>query len=158
VILKVDNKDIQNADDFTWWLDQAGPSSSVQFTVARPDRAAAEPLSVKLSGMLDPAFTFSFRNRIATTKGFSLIHQGIETIALRRPVASQLGTTAGLLVVYVDPASPAFSAGLVPGDVIQSIDGTPASSFKPTTRATSFKFEIVRNKEKRVLTVAAKKQ
>ena len=38
VILKVDEKDIQNEADFTWWLDQAGPSSSVRFTVARPDR------------------------------------------------------------------------------------------------------------------------
>src|SRR3569832_192636 len=36
-ILKVDDKDIQTADEFTWWLEQAGPSSSVEFTVARPD-------------------------------------------------------------------------------------------------------------------------
>src|SRR5215216_709784 len=28
VILKVDDKDIQTADEFTWWLEQAGPSSS----------------------------------------------------------------------------------------------------------------------------------
>src|SRR5919106_1343283 len=46
VILKVDDKDIENEEDFTWWLDQAGPSSSVRFIVARPDRAAEEPLSV----------------------------------------------------------------------------------------------------------------
>lgn len=157
VILKVDNNEIQNEEDFTWWLDQAGPSSSVQFTVARPDRPVEEPLSVKLSGMLDPAFSFNFRTRLANTKGFTLLDQGIETIALRPAVATQLGTTAGLLVVYVEPSTPAFDAGLQPGDVIQLIDGKPASSFKPTTQATSFKFEIVRNKEKRVVTVATKK-
>ena len=61
MILKVDDNEIQNAEDFTWWLEQAGPSSSVEFTVARPDRPAEEPLNVKLSGMLDPAFSFNFR-------------------------------------------------------------------------------------------------
>jgi S1-C subfamily serine protease len=153
VILKVDDKEIENAADFTWWLDQAGPSSSVRFTVARPDRPSEEPLSVKLSGMLDPAFSFNFRNRLATRKGFSLIEQGIETVALKAPVASQLGTSAGLLVVYVEPATAAFEAGLQPGDVIQSIDGKPASLFKPTTQAATLTLEIVRKKEKLVVTV-----
>lgn len=159
VILKVDDKEILNAEDFTWWLDQAGPSSSVEFTVARPDRPSEEPLNVKLSGMLDPSFSFSFRNRLSAFKGFSLFDQGIETIALKPPVAIQLGTTPGLLVVYVEPLTAAFEAGIQPGDVIQSIDGKPVSSFNrpiqlPTTQAASFKFEIVRRKEKLVVTVA----
>jgi S1-C subfamily serine protease len=158
VILKVGDNEIENAADFTWWLDQAGPSSSVRFTVARPDRPSEEPLSVKLSGMLDPAFSFNFRNRFATRKGFSLIEQGIETIALKAPVALQLGTTAGLLVVYVEPSTAASEAGLQPGDVIQSIDGKPASLFKPTTQTASFTFEIVRKKEKLVVILPAKKK
>jgi S1-C subfamily serine protease len=159
VILKVDDKEIENAEAFTWWLDQAGPSSSVLFTVARPDRPLAEPLSVKLSGMLDPGLSFNFRTRLAGTKGFSLIDQGIETIALKPPVASQLGTTAGLLVVYVEPLTAASEAGLQPGDVIQAIDGKPVSSlsrpyFLPKTQAASFTFEIVRKKEKLVIDIA----
>ena len=159
VILKVDDKEIANAEAFTWWLDQAGPSTSVRFTVARPDRPAEEPLSVKLSGMLDPAVSFSFRTRVASLKGFSLIDQGIETIALRQPVASQLGTTPGLLVVYVEPSTPAFEAGVQPGDVIQSIDGRPVSAFRgpfllPKTQAATFTFEIVRNKEKLKVQIA----
>jgi PDZ domain-containing protein len=158
VILKVDDKDIQTADDFTWWLEQAGPSSSVEFTVLRPDRPSEEPLNVKLSGMLDPSFSSNFRPRIASTRGFSLLDQGIETIALRPMVASQLGITAGLLVVYVDPVTAAFEAGLQPGDVIQAIDGKPVSTFKPTTTPDSFTFEIVRKKEKLVVKVPAKKK
>ena len=154
VILKVDDKEIQDKDDFTWWLDQAGPSSFVRFTVARPDRPAEEPLSVKLSGMLDS--TFNFR-RLANTKGSSLLNHGIETIVLRPMVATQLGITAGLLVVYVEPFTAAFDAGLQPGDVIQSIDGKPASSFKPAAQAASFKVEIVRNKVKHVVVVSTKK-
>ena len=157
VILKVDDNEIQTADDFTWWLEQAGPSSLVEFTVARPDRPAEEPLNIKLSGLLDPVLSFNLRTRPPRTRGFSLIEQGIETIALKPPVASQLGTTAGLLVVYVEPLTAASEAGLQPGDVIQSIDGKPVSSFKPATQPTSFTFEIVRNKEKLVVVIPAKK-
>jgi len=155
VILKIDDKDIQSADDFTWWLDQAGPSSSVEFTVARPDRPVEEALNVKLSAMLDRSFNFKWRPRFSSPNRFSLFDQGIETIALKPLVASQLGITAGLLVVYVDPLTAAFKAGLEPGDVIQSINGKPVSMFKPTMQPASFTFEIFRKKEKRVVTVAA---
>jgi len=111
---------------------------------------------------LDPALTFKFKNRFAGTNTFALIEHGIETIALRPPVASQLGTTAGLLVVYVDPSAAAFEAGLQPGDVIQSINGKSVTPFRrpffsPNQPAT-FTFEIVRNKEKRVVTVNAPKK
>lgn len=158
VILKIDDKDIQTADEFTWWLEQAGPSSSVEFTVARPDRPVEEALNVTLSGMLDPSFSFSFANRFPAVKGFSLIDQGIETIVLKPPVASQLGTTAGLLVVYVDPVTAAFEAGIEPGDVIQTINGKPVSAFRTTPKSDSYTFEIVRKKQKRVVTVPAKKK
>lgn len=159
VILKVDDKEIQSADDFTWWLEQAGPSSSVQFTVARPDRPAEEPLDVKLSGRLDPALSFYFGRRFSAARGLSLVEHGIETIALKRAVASQLGTTAGLLVVYVQPSSAASEAGLQAGDVIQSIDGKAVGQFNrpislPATEAPAFKFEVVRKKEKLVLSIA----
>ena len=157
VILKVDDKEIQNAEDFTWWIEQAGPSSSVQFIVARPDRPAEEPLRVKLSGMLDTGFNFKFRNRFTPRRGM-FIDYGIETIALKRPVAVQLGTTAGLLVVSVAPTTAAFDAGLQPGDVIQTIDGKPAAAFKPAAQAAPLTFEVVRNKEKIVVKLASPKK
>jgi serine protease Do len=157
VILKVDDNDIRTADDFTWWLDHAGPRSLVEFTVVRPDRAAEEPVNVKLSEKLERSFAFSFDNRIAFTRGFSLLEQGIETIALKPPVASQLGTTAGLLVVYVEPLTAASDAGLQAGDVIQSINGKPVSTLKATIPSDSFTLEVVRNKEKLLVAIPAKK-
>jgi S1-C subfamily serine protease len=156
VILTVDNKEIEKAEDFTWWLEQAGPSTSERFTVARPDRLAEEALDVKLSGSLDPAAGWlNFRKRLMATKGLSLLEHGIETIALRPVVAIQLGITAGLLVVYVEPATPAFAAGLKPGDVIQAIDGKPVSILNraesPKTLST---LEVVRKKEKLTIDLA----
>lgn len=162
VILKVNDQEIENGEDFSWLLEQAGPSSSVLFTIARPDRVAEEALKVKLSAMLDPALTFTFKNRMAGTNTFALIEQGIETIALRAPVALQLGVTAGLLVVYVAPATAAFEAGLQPGDVIQSINGKAVNllrrPFQAPSQAASFTVEIVRNKEKRVITITPEKK
>lgn len=152
VILKVDDKDIQKPEDFTWWLEQAGPSNFVRFTVARPDRPQEEALNVKLSGSLDPTVGFSFGNRFPPAKGLSLLDYGIETIALRPTVATQLGTTAGLLVVYVQPATAAFEAGLKPGDVIQSIDGKPVASLnRAQPLKTLSTLEVRRKKEKLVL-------
>ncbi len=158
VILKVNDKEIENSDDFTWWLEQAGPSSLVSFTVARPDRAFAEALDVKLSGMFDPGRSFRSRVHRRSASGFaSLFDQGIETITLRAAVATQLGMTAGLLVVYVEPSTPAFEAGLQPGDVIEKINGQAVSPrpfrFANNEPAT-FMFEIFRNKQKRTVTVS----
>ena len=84
--------------------------------------------------------------------------QGIETIELQPLVASQLGTTAGLLVVYVDPVTAAFDAGLEPGDVIQSINGKPVSVFRVTPQLDSYTFEVVRKKQKLVVKVPARKK
>jgi len=156
VILKVNDEDVQNADDFSWMLDQAGPSSSVTFTLARPDRVNEEAVKVQLSGLLDPAMAFRFANTPAAFG--SLISQGVETIALKPIVAAQLGASPGLLVVYVDPTSPAFDAGLQPGDVIESIDGerVPRNTNRvqsPTTRAAKRSYEVVRKKQKVLVTL-----
>jgi len=159
VILKVNDWEIENSEDFTWLLDQAGPSGQVSFTVARPDRPV-EALDVKLSGVMHPARSFKarLRNRGTSDNFISLMDQGIETITLRASVASQLGTTAGLLVVYVEPSTPAFEAGLKPGDVIRSINGEAVSRrpfLSPKNQPATFTFEVVRDKEKRTVTVTA---
>lgn len=164
VILKVNDQEIANDQDFTWFLEEAGPSSNVSFTVVRPDGVVAEALDVKLTAMPDPKEISRYRRRArGDSERFSLIDHGIETIALRAPVASQLGTAAGLLVVYVEPATAAFTAGLQPGDVIKSINGRAVFPFRRPLMAKqpiTLTFEIVRNKEKHTVVVkpAKKKQ
>jgi S1-C subfamily serine protease len=158
VILKVNNEDVANDDDFSWMLDQAGPSAQVVFTLARPDRLNEEAVHVELSSLLDPSSAFRWTPGVATT--LPLLSQGIETIALKAAVAARLGASSGLLVVYVDPATPAFEAGLQPGDVIESINGKRIEAgvtFPVASTFTSGKtsIEIVRKKQKLVVTVNA---
>ena len=87
--------------------------------------------------------------------------QGIETIAIRSKVGMRFGATGGVLVVYVQPATPAFKAGLLPGDVIEAIDGqklvlgSRSLTLLSKPGANSL-FQIVRNKQKMTLKVAAK--
>jgi serine protease Do len=150
VILKVNNAFVENADDFSWMLDQAGPSTSVTFTLVRPDRMSEEAVNVELSGLLDTSIGFNFPNSFHAPY---LLSQGIETVALKPAVASKLGATSGLLVVYVDPAGPGFEAGLQPGDVIQTIDGKTLwangmSNFANLTQDSTSTFEIIRMKKK----------
>ncbi len=161
MILKVNNQEIANDQDFTWFLAEAGPSSNVSFTVARPDRTMAEALDVKLTAMPDPKEILSYRRARSESESFSLNDQGIETIALRAPVASQLGTAAGLLVVYVEPTTAAFAAGLQPGDVIKSINGRAVFPFRRpllTRQPATLTFEIVLNKERRTVVVKPAKK
>jgi len=157
VILKVNDEYIQTAEDFSWLLEQAGPSSSVEFTVARPERKAEELVRVVLSA--SPRRPAIAARPVPSTKARWLVAQGIETIALRPAVAARFGSTAGLLVVYVEPASAAFEAGLLAGDVIQTIDGRPVLASSPAvftgnSTPSPSKFEVVRKKQKLVIAVA----
>jgi S1-C subfamily serine protease len=163
VILAVNKEAIRNADDFSWMLQEAGSGSAVQFDVARLGKLASEALEIKLSESPDPFFGWR-SPAVQTPRAVmpaSLMAQGIETIRIRQKVAMRYGANDGLLVVYVQPATPAFKAGLLPGDVIEAIDGQKLFSGSRTMTlqsksGASSLFQIVRNRQKMTLTVAAK--
>jgi serine protease Do len=162
VILTANELELQTIDDFSWVLGQVGASTTVRFKVARPESVTPETIQVKLSESLDPGMTFSLWDRAINAQGPSLIDQGIEVIALRPPVAARLGKEAGLLIVYVEPATAAFDAGLLPGDVIQSIDGKPVKPLAQTlerskTPGAASIFDIVRGKQKLTVKLVPKR-
>lgn len=159
LILRVNNGYVRNAEDFSLLLDEANPESPVLFTVARPDKDASESMAIKLSESPDPWFgrkTYE-RHITRTIKPGSLMAEGVEMVAIRPRVALRLGSTGGLLVISVEPATGAFKAGLRPGDVIESIDGQPvfsgvAAMTLPKDPGKVSTCVVVRNKERIVLT------
>jgi S1-C subfamily serine protease len=170
VILTVNKEAIRNADDFSWLIQEATPGSFVQFDVARLGKIATEAFEIKLSESPDPFFGLRRteaaprRPEGATGRGAapsSLMTQGIECIAIKPKVAMRFGANGGVLVVYVQPATAAFKAGLLPGDVIEAIDGQKlVPGYRSLTMLSrpgaSSLFQIVRNKQKMTLKVAAK--
>lgn len=162
VILSVNNEGIRNGEEFTWLLQEAGPGNSVQFVVARPGQAVAENFKIQLSESPDPLFgrRMALGHNLRNTEPRSLMAQGIETIAIKPKVAVRFGSTGGLLVVYVQPATAAFKAGLRPGDVIESIDGQQLLSGSALLKnlGASSTFSLVRNKQKMTMSISTPKQ
>jgi S1-C subfamily serine protease len=164
VILTVNNAQIKNGEEFSWSLQDLGPGSSVQFTVARPDKSATEAMQIQLSESPDPLFGRRVSSAFGTrsVEPGSLMSQGIEAIAIKPKAGTRMGASGGLLVVYVHPSTAAHKAGLRPGDVIEAIDGQDLSKGnyrKPLVKkpGTSSAFSIVRNKQKLQLTITTVK-
>ena len=161
VILRVNDDDVKNAEDFTWLLDGADPGSSLKFTIARPEKLMSEALEIELSESPDPFFGLRKMGPSAPKVRMpgSLIARGVETIALKPQAAVHFGAKGGgLLVVYVEPETAAFDAGLQPGDVIEAINGQQVHSRPvPITllNGKTSTLNVVRNKQKIVITIEA---
>jgi serine protease Do len=152
VILTVNNELVQNAEDFSMFLQDTAPGSFVNFTVVRPGTAVSEAFNIKLAESPEPFFgpnAFDVRTPLLAPP--PMLIPGIEAIAIKRKVATRLGATGGLLIVYVQPNSVAFAAGLRPGDVIESVNGDSVvtrSASGLTNKSTNATVVVVRNKKK----------
>jgi S1-C subfamily serine protease len=169
LILNVNEAEVRNADDFSLYLAAAGPEGLLRFTIARPGKAETEYVEVKLAEAPDPFFGLRVpRTPLAppraptappaplpgaATLTYSLLLRGVETVTVKPRFASRFGSTGGLLVVYVQPATAAFKSGLRPGDVIEAIDGQKVSTTAQAIRLpektdASYSFSVIRNKQK----------
>jgi S1-C subfamily serine protease len=173
VILRVNQEDVRSADDFSWLLQEAGPGRSVNFMIARPGTLSPKAVEITLIESPDPVFglktpeaQYPFVWEPGTIPGSqflnslprSLIAHGIETIALKPQVAVRFGgSNGGLLVVFVEPSTPAFKSGLRSGDLIEAIDGKAISLGSRlglfAGNRKSHLFSVVRNKERIVITL-----
>ena len=123
IIVRVDDKDVKGADEFSRMLRQAGTGEDVKFTVERPNMKTPMTLEVKLGGAFQPEFEWKFEMpEMPKIKIGGLEDLGVEAVPLSTKSATQWGSQ-GVLVVSVEPESAAGRAGLKEGDVIESIDG-----------------------------------
>ena len=161
VILTVNNEMVLNADDFSMFLQDAAPGSFVNFTVMRPFIAGSEAFKIKLAESPNWFFgpnLFDIKTTLLPRRLFAM--PGIETIGIKPPVAARMGATGGLLVVYAQPNSVAFTAGLRAGDVIESVNGESILTRSATgviDENTSTTLVVVRNKKKLTIAIPASK-
>ena len=173
VILRVNEGEVKNADEFSWSLEEVGAGNAVNFTVARPGQPITEAVEVTLSSgpvgftgsteeeSTEPVIEIerivrSFTGAANSLAGM-LMSQGIETIALKPAVASRFGAGSGLLVVYVNPETLAYKAGLRTGDVIEAINGRAvlADALRPVIApGEDYSLNVVRNRDRIVVNIA----
>jgi S1-C subfamily serine protease len=146
VIVRVDDKEVKSAEEFSAMLTKAGTGEEVRFTVQRPKASAPVSLDVTLGGAFQPVFEWQFEMPVVPRLPGGLKTFGVEAVALSSKSAPQWGGF-GLLVVAIEPESAAARSGLKEGDVIESIDGRPVGR-----GAWTFAFQFNR-KEKHVLSV-----
>jgi putative serine protease PepD len=98
-----------------------------------PTLAATDP---QLGGGAAPGIGFAISSNVVTNIGSQLINQGKVTTTDRAALGVQVSTTSnsgGVLVTEVQAGSAAAKAGIIAGDVITAVDGTPTPD--PTTLA-----------------------
>ena len=173
VILRVNESEVKNADEFSWSLEEISAGDSVNFTVARPGQPIVRAVEVTLSngpvgftGSTEDGVSSAEVNVERIVRSFSgaanslagmLMSEGIETIALKPAVAMRFGAGSGLLVIYVNPQTLAYKSGLRTGDVIESINGQAvlSESLKPLIApGAGYTLNVVRNREKMAVKIA----
>jgi len=157
IIIRVDDKDVESAEEFSTMLTKAGSGEEVRFTVQRPKGTAPLSLEVRLGGAYQPVFEWQFDMPVLPRSPGGLKTFGVETVAMSSKSASQRGGN-GLLVVEVEPESAAARAGLREGDVIESIDGRLVGrggwTFAfPFNRKEKHVLSVVREREKKQVVI-----
>ena len=158
VIIRVGDKDVKSAEEFSTMLTKAGTGEEVRFFVRRPKSTAPIPLDVRLGGVYQPFFEWQFQMPDFPKFQGGLNTLGVEAVVLSHESVPKWGAS-GLLVVAIEPESAAARSGLKEGDVIESIDGrlvgpggwTFAFKFK---RQDKHVLSIVRAKEKKQVVIA----
>jgi S1-C subfamily serine protease len=157
IIIRVGDKDVKSAEEFSTLLTKVGTGEQVRFLVQRPKATTPVPMDVRLGGAYQPVVEWHFKLPEVPRMPGGLHTLGVEAVALSNKSASQWGGF-GLLVVAIEPESAAARGGLKEGDVIETIDGravgrgawTFAYTFK---RQDKHVFQVVREREKKQVVI-----
>jgi len=160
IILRVNQNEFKDAEQFSRLLGRAGSGKQVEFTIKRPEASSPFSIPVTLGGSFGPLFEWRFA--MPRMKPGFLQPFGIEAMELTPKAGAHFGATeGGLIVVSVRPASAGAQAGVYEGDVIEAIDGRIADhsvwSVSPMfTRQKKHVLTIVRGREKKKVVVEVK--
>jgi serine protease Do len=158
IIIRVNQTEVKNAEQFSRLLGEAGTGERVEFTVKRPDTAAPFSVPVTLGGSFAPSEMPFEMPRIPRAPFVDLRTFGLQTWPLTPQAAWQMGAQNGLLVLMVQTDGAASKGGIREGDVIESIDGRALRGgawivnpgFRQQKKHT---LTIVRNREKKQVVV-----
>jgi serine protease Do len=158
VIVSVNDFEVRTPEQFSKLLGDAGSGQRVLLSVRRPGSAKPLAVPVTLGGSFTPLFEGQFQLPRIETQFFGWRKIGIRTMALTPRAATKLGAQHGVIVVGVQPDSPAARAGVREGDVIETIDGHVAApgveALQTVTAQKKHTFVVVRGgKEKLTLEV-----
>jgi len=128
VVTALNGAPVQSANELRLRISQTAPGTTVKLGVVREDGSAAE-LPVTLAQL--PSREDRGGPAPSSRRGRGGPMEGVEVEDLTPRVARQLGLprdATGVVVVDVDPSSPAAAAGLRAGDVIQRVNRQPVES------------------------------
>jgi len=158
VLVSLNGNVINSNDDLSAFLSQASANTPILIDLVRPSTPTPFSISLSPSQVPDPveATIHAEQRAAALVKKSWFGAIGLETVRLSEHVASRLGAKGGLFVLSVQPDSEASRAGLRNEDIIETIDGKPATETKTESPAGTgpFTLEVVR--EMKHLTVTVK--
>jgi serine protease Do len=143
VILRINEKDIESAQEFSEYMRECETAIPVKFTVARPNQTSPQAITVKLTDAMNFSFKMEYEwpqlARMPAAVGKTarpappdpLAGLGIETLAFAPRAAARLRAQSGLVVVSVDPKGIGYRDGVREGDVIETIDNRTISQRRP---------------------------
>jgi S1-C subfamily serine protease len=151
VVVRVNGNEVRSAEEFSSLLSRTSEKESVQFTVISTDRTTPRAIAVMLNWTLDPVVKMEAAEERAVRLKSSdpLVARGIETLPITPALASRLKARGGRFVVFIHPSSPASRAGMLAGDIVESVDSRLLSdSTLPIPLKDKSTLDVVRNGQK----------
>lgn len=119
IITHINGNVIETAGSLRKYIALLRPEQKVEITLLRAGK------SIKLSAVIGTAPEKSEPNEMTDDFGMSL-----EAITPEVAKTYKLASTQGLLVLQIDPLGAAYAAGIRPGNVIISVNGTPVNTLE----------------------------
>lgn len=150
VVVRIDNDEIGDADDLSTVIGRGNADTVLTFNVLRPTGPNTVSLIVHLEWVANAREkTLEALARDRRKSGVSLTLFGLEKLDLTGQLADRFGAQkGGWLVLTVHENSIAKRNGVLAGDVIETVNGTPASTVNAGLLPPQCRLGILRLKDR----------